>query len=714
MSFCRTVRVAGLAGLLVGLASLLAVNAKAAQGWTFVEVAAAARICGFAVNNLGQVAWVEDFPARVMFFDGASSSVVFVPQGSNDPATPFCGPHYLVPAGWPNTVWLRDDGLISFQTLTPGATYLARPGLGIVGSIADPGRTTAGQLSNDGNTPFFQRAVPSFGLPATIGYKDETSFESEPVFDGDDARWAAINERNEVASLYRGLGFLGLAVLDPWEPAGSRVRTTDLTQLSGLVDGQPGQISLNNLGHAALLALHQDGLGRIAVIDINAATPSSTMIADASGPTFSGFWQMPSINNLNQIAFVASLDAGGGGLYVSDVAGSTPIPVALSGETLDVSGSPLFVSSLFLGPSPRGLNDSGVIAFSMNGFLASPSRLILAIPDPGLAPGSPIIPPSADQLPTGGWTIRGCAAPAAISGVCFADPVVASGYEFTADPTHPNFTSVLIPAPLPGGDQDFAIEFSGQSFPLSAASTFDITAHVPGGVSTFRITGVDLVEELDPQNPSAFVTGLGFASTPDPQATFTMVPLTTVSDDLDLDGFVTAGDNCPYVGNASQADGDGDGVGDACDNCVASANASQLDGDADGVGDACENCAQRFNPAQIDGDADGTGDVCDNCRYEPNASQQDAGGIGAASAPDGIGDACQCGDVSGNGRVTSADATLITRSLLVPPTATLTRPALCDVGGSAGCSTADATIVTRSLLVPATASVSPNCAPALP
>jgi len=115
-----------------------------------------------------------------------------------------------------------------------------------------------------------------------------------------------------------------------------------------------------------------------------------------------------------------------------------------------------------------------------------------------------------------------------------------------------------------------------------------------------------------------------------------------------------------------------------------------------------------------DDDGDGVPNAGDNCPHFANANQSDIGGIGASSGPDGIGDACQCGDVSGNGRVTTADATLITRSLLVPPTATLARPDLCNVGGSAACSTADAVIVTRALLVPPTATVGQVCAPGLP
>ncbi len=137
------------------------------------------------------------------------------------------------------------------------------------------------------------------------------------------------------------------------------------------------------------------------------------------------------------------------------------------------------------------------------------------------------------------------------------------------------------------------------------------------------------------------------------------------------------------------------------------------DADADLVPDVADNCPSTPNPGQEDADADARGDACDNCPNFANVDQSDVGGVGAAAPPDGIGDACQCGDVNGNGRVTTADAALITRSLLLPPTATLLNPDHCNVGGSAACTTADAVIVTRSLLVPPTASVQQVCAPAL-
>lgn len=106
-------------------------------------------------------------------------------------------------------------------------------------------------------------------------------------------------------------------------------------------------------------------------------------------------------------------------------------------------------------------------------------------------------------------------------------------------------------------------------------------------------------------------------------------------------------------------------------------------------------------------------DAEDSCPFVPDTGI-DRGGVGFGSLPDGIGDACQCGDVSGDGFVTGTDALMIRRALLVPPSATLVSADLCDVGGGAGCTTGDALIIRRALLVPPSATVLQRCGPALP
>jgi hypothetical protein len=158
---------------------------------------------------------------------------------------------------------------------------------------------------------------------------------------------------------------------------------------------------------------------------------------------------------------------------------------------------------------------------------------------------------------------------------------------------------------------------------------------------------------------------------------------------------------------AGAPDTDADGIADPFDNCPRRSNADQADLDGDGAGDRCD---LEGGP---DADGDGVPDAADNCTDTAN-SQADFGGVGFTSLPDEIGNACQCGDVSGDGTVTSADALRIRRSLLDPPTAGLERPDLCDVDGDGECTLADAETIRGALLVPPSASIVQGCGPALP
>jgi hypothetical protein len=80
----------------------------------------------------------------------------------------------------------------------------------------------------------------------------------------------------------------------------------------------------------------------------------------------------------------------------------------------------------------------------------------------------------------------------------------------------------------------------------------------------------------------------------------------------------------------------------------------------------------------VDSDGDGHDDATDKCPFTPNPDQLDRGGIGPT--PDGIGDACQCGDVNGGGVVNVLDWVHLARAqaLLAPP---LTAPERCNVMG---------------------------------
>jgi hypothetical protein len=231
------------------------------------------------------------------------------------------------------------------------------------------------------------------------------------------------------------------------------------------------------------------------------------------------------------------------------------------------------------------MNDKGQIFFYA---LLGDGRTVLVRASPAGASASvPIGPSNAGPpwqfslTPNGSSGVGGTGFP------IFIDPDVAIGYVYTVDPTDPSFASVLVPDPLPNGDDTFQLEFASQTVALMAGEQFDLTSVVTGGVASFTIRGIDPGEGLDPADPFAFVTGLTFTG-PDPDVTVTMTAITS-----------------------SGADGDSDGVTDDQDNCPDAANADQLDVDDDGAGDACDNCRNVQNPEQTDDDNDGFGTLCD-------------------------------------------------------------------------------------------------------
>ncbi|HPG26420.1 MAG TPA: thrombospondin type 3 repeat-containing protein [Myxococcota bacterium] len=92
-------------------------------------------------------------------------------------------------------------------------------------------------------------------------------------------------------------------------------------------------------------------------------------------------------------------------------------------------------------------------------------------------------------------------------------------------------------------------------------------------------------------------------------------------------------------------------------------------------------------------DGDGIPDDQDNCPFVANASQSDNGGLGFTTLPDGIGDACQCGDVTGEGQVNDTDAAFIKRWALGLPAPLFLVPNNCDVSGEGVCNGTDGTLI---------------------
>lgn len=127
-----------------------------------------------------------------------------------------------------------------------------------------------------------------------------------------------------------------------------------------------------------------------------------------------------------------------------------------------------------------------------------------------------------------------------------------------------------------------------------------------------------------------------------------------------------------------------------------------VDRDADGLADVVEDAningivdAGESDPQNPDMDNDTILDGFDNCSFAANTNQQDSGGI-ATTAPDGIGDACQCGDVNNNGIVDNTDAIIIKRYVLgLPPGVDINK---CSVNAGNSCDNTDAILIQRAVL----------------
>jgi len=103
--------------------------------------------------------------------------------------------------------------------------------------------------------------------------------------------------------------------------------------------------------------------------------------------------------------------------------------------------------------------------------------------------------------------------------------------------------------------------------------------------------------------------------------------------------------------------------------------------------------ATQIDLSSEDSDRDGIVNEFDNCPWVSNAAQTDNGGLGPGTTPDGIGNACQCGDVTGEGQVTDTDAAFIKRQALGLSAPLFLVPDNCDVTGDGVCNGTDATFI---------------------
>jgi hypothetical protein len=116
-------------------------------------------------------------------------------------------------------------------------------------------------------------------------------------------------------------------------------------------------------------------------------------------------------------------------------------------------------------------------------------------------------------------------------------------------------------------------------------------------------------------------------------------------------------------------------------------NLSNTSGDVDVMAQIRVNIPGDF-------DLDDVPDASDICPFAVDVGL-DSGGVGGTT-PDGIGDGCQCGDVSDDGIVDLRDAVLVIldQAGLLPG---LVQSIKCSVDGISGCATSDADAIRASL-----------------
>ena len=103
--------------------------------------------------------------------------------------------------------------------------------------------------------------------------------------------------------------------------------------------------------------------------------------------------------------------------------------------------------------------------------------------------------------------------------VTFIDPPVAIGYDYAIGSGNPNFASVVLPEV---GNNQFNL-YSCDGASLGSASSNVAFNFAPGGVSCFRVRGIETSAGLNPQDATAFITGLTFVS--EGSFTGTMTPI---------------------------------------------------------------------------------------------------------------------------------------------------------------------------------------------
>jgi hypothetical protein len=156
--------------------------------------------------------------------------------------------------------------------------------------------------------------------------------------------------------------------------------------------------------------------------------------------------------------------------------------------------------------------------------LLSRSRAFFSFETKASPVAGPIFLPSVDPTgsPTGGPVYTFSVLDYQPGQLMFIDPPIAVGYDYQIGNGNPKFNSVIFPQ---AGDNSFDLyRWNGSRYVFHATVQSGVEFPFPsGGVDRFRVLGIELGAGLDPNNATAFVTGLTFVSSG--QFTGTMTPI---------------------------------------------------------------------------------------------------------------------------------------------------------------------------------------------
>jgi hypothetical protein len=422
--------------------------------------------------------------------------------------------------------------------------------LGILTTIVNSGTQAVGVVSPSGGSQ-------TVALPATA----RTGWFA-PV--GQMWSDAIVNDSGLVSFVYQD-SVSGAFELEDYVASTSTVSATTVSSSNSI---PMGRIGLNKDGKVALVTTTVSSVpGASGYVDkvllFSKDRSQVYVLTDSSLPSNPFPVSKPvyavSLSENGEIMLATAEDSGGNTLW--EVVGTSP-PIKIfsttdsplyvtdpanPGATVDLSGLALgFQNGGFTPPSSESAtNAKGATVFYVSdGTGTSVGQLLVATPAPGKLPSNPVLPaPTPPGSP--GWPISGNPTTGWAGNpnpppvyqapswppcrMCYFDPPSAVGYTVTAQNGSPNFGSVLIPAPLAGGQSSFTISYPDPSTnntvvngAINATQVFNFPQ---GGVPSFTIAGIDASEMLAPDDPTAFVFGVTWVANGSSSIDFTIQPL---------------------------------------------------------------------------------------------------------------------------------------------------------------------------------------------